>query len=253
LYFIQPLYSKTCRSFTFPSAAGSMWCTVGYFYIHAIRNVLTTTVAVAAAASTPLSFLFPPGFRGPLTHRHPRSRRCTTVLDTPSSAPSFTFRTTVPDASPPSPSPLPLVFSFVAHDSKNFTGSLSLDVHPADFISSYILHLLLTLSYRAPHSSLPRLRPHDTPSTVSSLRSFVTTQRAHLIRIIRAISVFPTRPPRFFVVAPSRARVLSKVGSRRRLQNEISKDNIFLKTMNEKFNDVFFVSAFCCDNIVRNS
>jgi len=115
LYFIQPLYSKTCRSFTFPSAAGSMWCTVGYFYMHAIRNVLTTTVAavaVAAAASTPLSFLFPPGFRGPLTHRHPRSRRCTTVLDTPSSAPSFTFRTTVPDASPPSPSPLPLVFSF---------------------------------------------------------------------------------------------------------------------------------------------
>lgn len=181
------------------------------------RNALTKAAAAAAvavvAASTPLPFPFPPGFRGPLTHRHPRSRRCTTVLDTPSSAPSFTFRTTVPDASPPSPS-LPLFLlsslSFIAHDSKNFTGSLSVDVHPADFISSYILHLLFTSSYRAPHSSPPRLRSRDTPPSVSSLRSFVTTQRAHLIRIIRAISVFPTHLPRFFVVAPPRARVLSK-------------------------------------------
>lgn len=39
-------------------------------------------------------------------------------------------------------------------------------------------------------------RSRDTPSSVSSLRSFVTTQRAHLIRIIRAISVFSTRPLR---------------------------------------------------------
>lgn len=74
---------------------------------------------------------------------------------------------------------------------------------------------LISFTYSSP---LPTVRltvlclfhPRDTPSSVSSLRSFVTTQRAHLIRIIRAISVFPTRPSRFFVVAPPRARVLSK-------------------------------------------
>lgn len=74
---------------------------------------------------------------------------------------------------------------------------------------------LISFTYSSPLPTvrltvLPRLRSRDTPSSVSSLRSFVTTQRAHLIRIIRAISVFPTRPPGFFVVAPPRARVLSK-------------------------------------------
>jgi len=155
LYFIQPLYSKTCRSFTFPSATGSMWCTVGYFYIHAIRNVLTTTVAAAAAAaSTPLSFLFPPGFAD---HLH------TVTLGRDGAQPSSTLHLLLllSLSAPPFPTLLLLLLhlfllsslSFVAHDSKNFTGSLSLDVHPADFISSYILHLLLTLSYRAPQFS----------------------------------------------------------------------------------------------------
>lgn len=74
---------------------------------------------------------------------------------------------------------------------------------------------LISFTYSSPLLTVrltvfPRLCPRDTPSSVSSLRSFVTTQRAHLIRIIHAISVFPTRPPRFFVVAPPRARVLSK-------------------------------------------
>lgn len=119
-----------------------MWCTVRYFYIHAIRNALTTT-ATTAVASTFLSFPFPPDFRGPLIHHHPRSRRCTTVLDTPSSVPSFTFRT-IPDAS--SPSSLLLVFSFFRRSWLQEFYWLPLNVHPADFISSYILHLLLTPS-----------------------------------------------------------------------------------------------------------
>lgn len=73
---------------------------------------------------------------------------------------------------------------------------------------------LISFTYSSPFPAVrlavPCLRPRDTPSSVSSLRSFVTTQRAHLIRIIRAISVFLTRlfPPRFF-----RCRAFASEGS----------------------------------------
>jgi len=112
-------------------------------------------------------------------------------------------------------------FSFTSSSCLLFLSSpMTPRILPAPSPSTSILQTsfrLISFTYSSPFPTV-RLTvlslasvPHDTPSTVSSLRSFVTTQRAHLIRIIRAISVFPTRPPRFFVVAPSRARVLSKV------------------------------------------
>lgn len=179
----------------------------------------------AVVAQQLLSFRlsFHPGFRGPPTHRHPRSQRFTTVLDTPSSVRSFFHfprLSTVPDT-PPSPhfprSRLLLSsLSFVARDSENFTGSPLASTLQTSFRLvpfTYSLFLPYRARLAAPHPPCPR----DTPSSVSSLRSFVTTQRAHLIRIIRAISVFPTRPRRFFVVAPSRARILSQQPGRTRL------------------------------------
>lgn len=130
-----------------------MWCTVGYFYIHTIRNALTATVATAAAAAeaaTPLPFPFPPDFRGPLTHC--RSRRCDnrprrsifcSFFHFPHPRRFFSFSITSSSC---------LLFLESPMTPRILLAPLSLDVHPADFISSYILHLLLTPSYRTPRS-----------------------------------------------------------------------------------------------------
>lgn len=215
MYFIQPLYSKTCRSFTFPSAAAGAACGApSTIPTQPQRDALSRRrrrpTSAAATAAAPLPFPSPPGFRGPPTHRHPWNTTVVfSTLHLPSAL-SFTFQ----ERSSPSP---PLVFSFFRsprlQEFYQLPSSL-LDVHPADFISPYTLHLLLIPFL--PCASQSSSRSRDTPSSVSSLRSFVTTQRAHLIRIIRAISVFSTRPLRsssfffFSVLVPPRTRVLSK-------------------------------------------
>lgn len=149
MYFIQPLYSKTCRSFTFPSAAGSMWRTVRYFYIH--RAPRTNT-------PTPL-FPFPPGFRRPPTHHQPPVAVALPAGTQPRPRHSI-FRLPLLSLSPVRqrfPTLLLLLssLSFVAHGSKNFADSLSRPYPPTSTLQTSFrltLHLLLIPSYGVPRS-----------------------------------------------------------------------------------------------------
>lgn len=246
MYFIQPLYSKTCRSFTFPSAAGSMWCTVGYFYIYTRYATLSRRRRRRRQQQQQQQLLFRFPFH-PVSVGHLH----TVALGRDGAQPSSTLHLLLllSLSAPPSPTLLLLLSSLFL--SSPMTPRILLAPSPSTSTlqTSFRLISFTYSSHSLPHHALHSspapfgLRPRDTPSTVSSLRSFVTTQRAHLIRIIRAISVFPTRPPRFFVVAPPRARVLSKAQQAPGAavyENEISEDNIFLRTANEEFNDAFF-------------
>lgn len=215
MYFIQPLYSKTCRSFTFPSAAAGAACGApcrfySYTYLPpTLRNALrlflshddniNSSSSNSSSSSIFLSTRFSRATNTPSLLVHKR------LLDAPSFVCSFSLSNTLHLL-------LLSSLSFVAHDSKNFTSFPPLFSTSTLQTSFRLIPFTYSLfhSYRVPRSH-PRFR--DTPSSVSSLRSFVTTQRAHLIRIICAISVFLTRPRRplsFFFVLPPRTRVLSK-------------------------------------------